>query len=171
MRTEMKKKRNGAARRLRMRRTYTSKEIARELGIHVRTPQAWKKLGMEPINPGDKPSLFLGATVRSFLSKRRESCRCKLNADEFYCPRCRCGRQSNSSDLHVIDTGRKIGQGNFSLIIKGTCLKCGCRLSRFCSTKTFRPDIWGMHLCRGERRLYGSASPCVNTDLMKEESA
>jgi len=106
-------------------------ELAALLGVHVRTVQSWHKLGMSPIDENDRPLLFLGDTVHSFLSARRESCRHKLAPGEFFCVRCQKARKPTPGTLTFERTGKCMGAADEQVIVRGKCDKCGCGLVRF----------------------------------------
>lgn len=161
----MKKKRKYNIRLIRERRSYTMGEIAELLKVHVRTAQVWHKNGMKPIDPDDRPLLFLGLEIKRHLSQGQSSRKCPLKEDEFFCPRCRTARTSCPSDVHIVDTGRRMGKVDFSVMIKGICTECECRLTRFCTRRTLEKSVWARTLKQGQARLYRDRKTTVNTDL------
>lgn len=150
---------------IRIRRSYTVAEIAAVLKVHRQTVRAWHKAGMEPIEESDRPHLFLGWEVRQFLQKRRNSkCR-RLEDDQFYCPRCREARKSRPSDLQIIDTGRLLGGGRTSILIKGRCNICDATVCRFGSFPSPVYDLFDAMITGGKKGLKGNDKVLPNTHL------
>lgn len=152
------------ARHMRGRRSYTSKEIAKMLGVHPHTVRIWHKNGMTPIDPLDRPLLFLGSEIKRFLTARRQARKVILGPDQFYCPRCRAARNSNPGDIQVGFSGKRIGRDDESIIVQGVCQICSCRLFRF-STKRRWQARTGVTPTEADSRLYGDLSPAVNADF------
>ncbi|HOC00750.1 MAG TPA: hypothetical protein PKM43_18630 [Verrucomicrobiota bacterium] len=144
------------------------RELARVLGVHVRTVQVWHRDGMSPINPGDRPLLFLGEEVRRFAADRRKRRSCPLRPSEFYCPRCRAARESNLRDLRIEWDGRRMGRDDEFALIKGKCPICDCLLTRFATRKKLLGSVWEAILALRNGRLWGAAGNCVETDLSRE---
>ncbi len=119
------------------RRAYTMLEIARKLEIHPQTVRGWKEAGMVPIDPGSRHYLFYGASVRKFYLDRHAKKQAKLATGKFYCFRCRCGVEGMR--VKHIDQGTKIGSGQRSIRMEGSCAKCGAKVCRFAigTTKIF----------------------------------
>ena len=69
-------------------RTYTADELAECLGIHVNTVRNWMRDGLEPIDD-QRPYLFHGGCVRTFLERQRADAKCPCGPDELFCLRCR----------------------------------------------------------------------------------
>ena len=160
----MKKRVLTAARRLKGRRSYTVRELARALCVHRRTVLAWKKAGLSPIEPGGRPLLFMGGEVKRFLEARRQARKCPLKPDQFFCPRCRSARQARPGSVTVEDTGRRLGKADSSLVVHGLCEKCGCQLRLFTSRKRLNPTWKHMLDTAGDGRLWGTGDHPVNTD-------
>ncbi len=150
---------------IRKRRSYTMGELAELLLVHVRTVQSWHKQGMTPINPNDRPLLFIGSEVQRFLSQRQQARKCPLKEDEFFCPKCRTAQTSLLRDVYLEDTGRRMGKADVSIMIKGKCTKCECRLTRFSTRRTLEKSVWARKLRQGKARLYRDRKAAVNTDL------
>ncbi len=139
------------------------KELARSLGIHKRTVQVWRHEGLVPIDPDDKPLLFMGDEIRRFLLERVKKRKCPLELDQFFCPKCRRATHSDPADVRVVDTLRQIGANDSSLIVSGTCSTCGCRVNRFSSRKRLNPAWNRLAHTTADGSLYGQASPVVNS--------
>ena len=169
MKKKTKKKRNHNIRLIRKRRSYTMSELAELLHVHVRTVQSWHKQGMTPIDPDDRPLLFIGAEVQRFLSQRQQARKCPLKEDEFRCPRCRAARTSRPNDLHIVDTGRRMGKVDVSVMIKGVCTECECQMTRFSTRRKVAESVWVRKLKQGQSRLSRDRKATVNTDLEGED--
>lgn len=151
------------------RRSYSTKEIAKLLGVHDRTIQEWHLNGLRPIDEIAKPFLFMGGEIIRFLSERRSSRKVKLGEDEFYCTRCKAARKSDTRNIEIINTKRAIGQGDESVLIKGICHVCGCRLNRF-STKNKLKTLFFMRNNERHRRiLKGDLFLPLNTDIEEDD--
>ena len=157
--------RKSIAKRIRLiksHRLYSSKELAKELGVHQRTVQQWQKLGLIPIDPDCKPFLFRGKDAKSFLGGRRKERKQKLQDGEFYCVKCRHPVKSILKGI----SWNEIGSDR--LIVKGKCEECGTSLNRFSSKNRFQPSVFGVMGRKADIRLYESRPANVNTDLGKE---
>ena len=143
-------------------RLYSSKELAKELGVHQRTVQQWQKQGMKPVDSECKPFLFRGENSKFFLSNRRKDRKQKLGDGEFYCTKCRRPVKSITKNI----SWNKLGSER--LIVRGICEKCGTSLNRFSSKDRFQPSVFGVKAGKADMRLYESRPANVNTDLVKE---
>lgn len=160
---QLRKEISKRIRLVRVRKSYTMKELARFLGVNKRTIQYWRREGLAPIDPDDKPLLFMGDEIRRFLGDRVKKRKCPLEIDQFFCPRCRGARRSNPADVRITDTNRRIGKGDSSLIVSGICRVCGCRVNRFSTRKRLNPAWSRMVGTRAHRSRYGHRSPIVNS--------
>ena len=145
-------------------RSYTLREISRLLQINIRTAQTWHREGLTPIDPNDRPMLFLGSDIRQFLIARRDSRKIKLQPDQFYCPRCKTARNSDPEKVFYQPTGRKMGRCDEQVFIKGICLICGCRLTRFTTKSKCRIPFGTVHSKQADIGLYGDCHHRLNTD-------
>lgn len=161
----MTKRQTARIRFIRQRRTYSMSELAELLQVHVRTVQSWRKRGMTPIDPDDRSWLFIGSEIQRFLSQRQKARKCPLKEAEFYCPRCRTARTSCPGDVRLVDTGRRMGKVDFSVMIKGICIECECRLTQFSTRRKVAESVWLQKLKQGQSRLCRDRKATVNTDL------
>jgi hypothetical protein len=165
----MRKKRIKNIRLIIARRSYSTSEIATLLEVHPRTIQMWHKEGMIPIEENTKPFLFMGYEIKRFLSDRRSARRVRLKGDEFFCPRCKVARKSAPRKIKIINTGKKIGRGDVSVLIKGICIVCGCKLNRF-STKNRSKTLSTVQNGKQRRRiLEGDLFIPLNNDIEKDD--
>jgi hypothetical protein len=140
-------------------------ELAGLLHVHVRTVQSWRKRGMTPIDPDDRPWLFIGSEIQRYLSREQKARKCPLKEDEFYCPRCRRGRNSHPAEVHLVDAGRKMGRTDIQVQIKGMCQSCECPMTLFSTRRRVAESVWQRKLRQGQARLCRDRKATVNTDL------
>ncbi|MFA7710857.1 MAG: helix-turn-helix domain-containing protein [Candidatus Neomarinimicrobiota bacterium] len=116
--------------KIRKNRLYTVKTLQDCLGISRSTVMYWCRNNLLPINHEERPWIFEGETVKTFLRSRSLRRKTKLNPGEFYCCHCRCGVTAEEEYLEFIDTGILIGKGsNRRIIISGKCINCGKKVS------------------------------------------
>lgn len=150
--------------RLRLHRSYTMRELTETLGVHVRTLQGWHSEGMPAIDEQDRPLLFLGRTVRSFLKNRLKKRRTTLGPDEIYCLRCASGVVPIAQTVSVEVTDRRLGHHSKLLVIRATCPKCSGTVVRFASLQSINETVWWTKLRRAEEGLVDTLIPYRNTD-------
>lgn len=116
---------------LKSRQSYTARQLAEVLDVHIRTVQTWKKEGLKPIE-STVPLLFMGFEVKDFIQQRQSDKKIKLAKNQFYCVKCRKAVMSKENRIEVIKTQKLIGKDLLSeLILRGECEICGCKLNRF----------------------------------------
>lgn len=116
---------------LKSRQSYTARQLAEVLDVHIRTVQTWKKEGLKPIE-NTLPLLFMGFEVKDFIQQRQSDKKIKLAKNQFYCVKCRKAVKSKENRIEVIKTQKLIGKDLLSeLILRGECEICGCKLNRF----------------------------------------
>ena len=93
-------------------RSYSVEEAAALFGVHKNTVRNWIKNGL-PLCDDRRPALILGAELRGFLQKKRQSRKRRCNLFELYCLRCRSPKRpaGNMVDFSPLSesTGRLIG--------------------------------------------------------------
>lgn len=75
-------------RRVKIHRSYTVEEAARQLAVHKNTVRQWIKAGL-PISDNKRPTLILGGELSAFLQVRRAKNKRPCSPGEVYCVRCR----------------------------------------------------------------------------------
>lgn len=150
--------------RPRLHRSYTMRELAETLGVHVRTVQGWHSEGMPAIDEQDRPYLFIGRTVRSFLKNRLNKRRTALGPDEIYCLRCASGVTPTAQTVSVEVTDRRLGRCSRQVIIRATCPKCSGTVVRFASLKSINETVWWTKLRQAGGGLVDILVPCGKTD-------
>lgn len=139
-------------------RLYSTKELARELGVHPMTIHSWQKQGLKPVDPSFKPFIFRGIDAKAFLKARSVSRKRKLLDGEFYCVRCRQPVESLMGDITV----NTLGQGT-SLHVRGKCRICRASLNRFMSLNNFETSIFRQICTTADSLLNESQHPNVKT--------
>lgn len=113
-------------------RSYTTSELAGELGVHPRTIHAWRRAGLESIDPNSKPLLYIGETIKAFIKQRNKKAKKPLESSELYCTRCRKGTLAVSESLTLAKP--PLGLTNKEVVhLQGVCKTCGARTNRFIS--------------------------------------
>lgn len=113
------------------RESYTLKQISEMLNVHLRTIQEWRKEGLKTIST-EKPFLVMGYDLKEFLIKKLESRKTKLEANQFYCTKCRNSVTSKNNKVYLASLNKTIGnQGFIGLIVKGICQEFGTKLNKF----------------------------------------
>jgi len=123
-------------RRIRNKRSYSFKELADLLDVHVRTVQAWHKDGMPIIEGSKYPYLMLGSDAKAYLKDLQSKRQCKLQAGEFYCVACH--KAVTPLDLKIQSNNLKMGEGKESISLIGKCPLCQNKVTRFDSRKLSR---------------------------------
>lgn len=150
-------------------RFYTTAELADVLRVSSGTIRQWCKKGLSPIDPECKPFLFRGSDAKRFLKERRNKRKCCLQADEFYCVRCRRPRKSKPSALQARPIHRT-GSQSTTLRVRGECSTCGAAVNRFMAESAFFDAFPEVRCTTGEERLSGGRSPLVNRHIEEEET-
>jgi hypothetical protein len=116
---------------LKSRQSYTTRQLAQTLDVHVRTVQTWKGAGLKPIE-NTVPLLFMGFEVKDFIQKRQTQKKITLAKNQFYCVKCRKAVLSKNNKIEIIETQKLIGKDLLQeLILRGECELCGSKLNRF----------------------------------------
>jgi len=151
--------------RLKLLRTYTVGELALCLDVHKNTVRHWQKAGLAPIDKA-RPVLFLGKTVRQFLTTRSSERKQTCAPGQMFCLRCRVPREPA---LGMVDyTARKPTSGNLRAIC-GTCDAVMHRSARKDDLPRIMPGL-EVQFVDAPLRLSGRASPSLNCDFEKRDA-
>ena len=113
------------------RESYSLKQISETLKVHQRTVQEWRHEGLTTIST-EKPFLVMGYDLKEFLNRKLQSKKIKLEANQFYCTKCRNAVITINNKVHLASLNKTIGNQGFNgLMIKGICQKCGTKLNKF----------------------------------------
>ena len=151
--------------RLRLHRSYTSRELAETLGVHTRTIQAWRKGGLTPITGSENQALYLGRQAIDFLKARMAARKSSLKPNQFFCLRCRAARPAKPDSVQVDVTNRRIGTTATQVLVSAVCVNCGAKMVRFATTKTITQTPWWPKMRQADKRLMGTPLPSLNTDM------
>ncbi|MEO8581788.1 MAG: hypothetical protein ABI425_04435 [Patescibacteria group bacterium] len=124
-------KRTHQLRRIKTKKSYSSMELANLLSVHVQTVRSWASNGLEPLSPDVHRPLFLGQTVKSYLSQLQNARKVKLQVGEFYCLRCRIAITPQS--VIEVDRHVTIGKHKDSILLTAHCPQCNCPVNKFSS--------------------------------------
>lgn len=132
-------KRTYQLRRIKAKKSYSTRELADLLGAHVQTVRTWASNGLEPLSTNSYRPLFLGQTIKSYLSQIQNARKVKLQATEFYCLKCRIAVTPRS----VIEVDRKVYIGNQkkSIILTASCPVCSSKVNKFTVKEEKNQDI------------------------------
>ena len=126
-------------RRIRDKRSYSFKELAALLGVHVRTVQAWYKDGMPTIKGSQYPTLVLGRDAKAYLKEVQSKRQLKLQTGECYC--LACHKAVTPLDVKIQPNNRKMGEGKESISLVGKCPFCENKVFRFDSRALLKTPI------------------------------
>jgi hypothetical protein len=140
-------------------RSYTVEEVARNLRKHKNTVRAWFKQGLRPID-GRRPTLIHGLELASFLQKRRMSGKRPCPPGHMYCLKGRLPKQpaAGMADyLPISDTS-----GN----LRALCPDCGRFMHRRASLAKLNVVGVGLDIAfpQAVSRIRESAIPSLNCD-------
>ena len=102
--------------RIKVHRSYTVDEAARELGVSKGTVSRWLKDGELPFLNDQKPALILGGSLKAF-GQNRTKAKTKCKPHEFYCFKCRAPKVAAGNMADFVQRSPK--SGNLKAI-------CGC---------------------------------------------
>ncbi len=118
-------------RRIKTKKSYSSIELADLLGVHAQTVRGWANNGLTPLSPEAHRPLFLGQTVKSYLTHLQNARKVKLQEGEFYCLRCRVAVTPES--VKEVNRHVTIGKHKDSILLTAHCPKCNCQVNKFSS--------------------------------------
>lgn len=120
--------------------SYTFQEISKLLQIHIRTIQNWRHKGLQVIDANSKPYLTLGYELKQFIKQSKDSRKKKLTDSQFYCLKCRCGREAIPDTIEANFTNKVIGKNQHQIILKGICSECGSKIRRFTTEEKYKKE-------------------------------
>jgi hypothetical protein len=150
-------------RRVKLHRVYSAAELAACCGVHKNTIRHWQAKGLEPVSKG-RPTLFDGATVRTFLAKRSAGRKRPCPAGTLYCFKC---RQPRAPAMGMVEATRQNATtGNLSAM----CEACGTmmhRRTRLAAIGTIMPNL-DVQIREARPRLCERTTPSLNCDNPKD---
>lgn len=118
-------------RRIRNKRSYSFRDLADCLNVHIRTVQTWYKRGLPIIEDSQSPYLVMGADAKTFLKTLQNNRKTTLKEGECYCVACH--KPVLPITPSIKKNKRRIGNGKESISIIGNCPHCDNKVTRFSS--------------------------------------
>lgn len=144
-------------------RCYGPRDLATLLDVHKNTVRHWQSAGLGTID-GNRPILFLGETVRAFLTKRNTARKRPCPPGTLYCFRCRAPRPPA---LGMVDfRPLSATSGNLSAIC-GTCETTMHRRARGDAFAVIMPGL-EVTVQQASPQLKGSFQPSLNCNLRRQ---
>jgi hypothetical protein len=142
-----------------MHRNYDTTELSKLLGIHKNTLRSWAKMGLKPIDDG-RPALFLGLTVREFLTERRRKKHQTCRRDEIYCLVCRSPKIPGGGMVDYLPLSPRSGN------LRGLCPDCGNLIHRCISVANLStiPAVFHIAYPQGLLRIEDTRDARVNCE-------
>jgi len=153
-------KRRPNHRLVKIHRSYTVEEVARQLGTHKNTVRAWVKAGL-PTCDSKRPILILGRELAAYLKARRTKNKRPCKPGEIYCVRCRAPKNPAGSMADYTPITETFGN------LEGLCPDCDGMIFRRASLAKLA-QIRGeldITITEAERRVSKTDPPTVNSDF------
>ena len=121
-------------RAVKLHRSYSVSELAACFGVHKNTVRHWQRNGLQPLD-GERPVLFQGAIVRTFLAARNASRKCPCPPGTLFCFRCREPRPPALGMVDYMSINAKSGNSGISMeAADTTCIRWLTTTSRSAPT-------------------------------------
>jgi hypothetical protein len=150
-------------RSVKLHRIYSAAELATCCGVHKNTVRHWQANGLEPVSKG-RPTLFDGATVRTFLAKRSASRKRPCPSGTLYCFKC---RQPRAPAMGMVEATRQTATtGNLTAL----CESCGImmhRRIRLAAIAAIMPNL-DVQIREAGTRICERTKPSLNCDNQKD---
>ena len=144
---------------VKMHRNYDTTELSKLLGIHKNTLRSWTKVGLKPIDEG-RPALFLGLTVKEFLTESRRKKHQTCRRDEIYCLVCRSPKIPDGRMVDYLPLSPRSGN------LRGLCPDCGNLIHRCISVAKLSTilTVFNIAYPQGLPRIEETCDPRLNCD-------
>lgn len=119
---------NYNTRRINQKSVYSVKEISELFMVNIRTIRRWIKEGLTVI-PETYPYLIQGSVLKKFLKDMQAKRKTKLADNEIYCVKCKKAVKPYGN-VHLIYSGKTLGNGLADFNIEGICPNCKGRIFR-----------------------------------------
>ena len=117
------------ARKIKTKRSYTFKEIADLLGLHIRTIQSWHTDGMLTLEGSNNPYLVMGIDVQNYIKQQKLKHKVNLKSNEFYCVSCR--QAVIPAKVYKYIGNIMMGGHKHSIRLNGQCPNCNHIVNKF----------------------------------------
>jgi hypothetical protein len=140
-------------------RSYSVEEVARNLRKHKNTVRAWIKQGLRPIDRR-RPTLIHGLELVSFLQNRRMSGKRPCPPGHMYCLKCRSPKQPAAGMADYLPISSTSGN------LRALCPDCGKFMHRRASLAKLNIVGVGLDIAfpQAVSRIRESPVPCLNCD-------
>ena len=144
---------------VKMHRTYDMHELSKLFGVHKNTLRGWTKIGLKPVDTG-RPALFLGFTIRDFLTERRKRTHQTCRRDEIYCLVCRSPKFPAGGMVDYLPHSPRSGN------LRGLCPDCGNLIHRCIAVAKLSTiqTIFQIEYPQGLPRIEETCNPRPNCD-------
>lgn len=116
---------------IRDKRSYSPKELANALGVHIRTVQDWYRNGLPIIEGTCNPFLILGKDAKAYIRQKELQRRVTLGPDECYCLGCR--KAVVPMNQTTYSNHKTLGGNKESVVRTGACPLCHRNVFRLSS--------------------------------------
>lgn len=147
---------------VKLHRSYSVPELAACLGVHKNTIRHWQGVGLMALE--GRPTVFPGAIVRAFLTKRNEARKRPCPPGTLYCFRCReprapAGRMADYIPISAVS-------GN----LRALCATCETIMHRRASEALLATILPGcdVQTVQAPPRLKGSPLPSLICDTERK---
>lgn len=150
-------------RAIKLHRSYSVEEAARVLGVHKDSVRGWRSHGLAAVDD-NRPVLFAGSDLRSFLETRRAGRKRPCGSGMLYCFRC---REPRTPALGMVDwVSINASTGNLSAL----CSVCETQMHRRARRDALAAIMPGLQvqIVEGPSRLNGERTPSLNCDIAKD---
>lgn len=152
-------------RHVKIHRSYTVEEIARDFGIHKNTVRAWVQAGL-PTCDGKRPMLILGSELAAYLKARRTKNKRPCRPGEMYCVRCRLPRVPAGGMVDYTPESETHGR------LEAICPVCDCIMHRWMSLAKWEQICAKIEVTntQASEQVSDRTQPAVNSDFKEGDS-
>lgn len=142
--------------------SYSVEEVCALYGLHPNTVWGWVKAGLPTLDSG-RPLLIYGNALYYFLENRQARRKIKLNADEFFCLKCRAACLPDAEPV-----GLSI-RNHQTVNLTARCAFCKTKVNKVGSIKNIDEyrRVFKIATVRQEH-LSDTSNPSLNCDFNKE---
>lgn len=141
-------------RMVKIHRSYSVEEAARQLAVHKNTIREWIKRGLPTIDR-QRPTLILGRDLIAFLEQRRKRNKRPCLPGQIYCLRCRCPQEPMDAWVDYLPVTTISGN------LVGICPACHARMYRRVSMAKLSEVRGGLdvRMVQAEQHMVGLLMP------------